>query len=163
MNILRITFDPRLQAADAPDDHLHLYAGLGSLDQFIHDLLIRQRIDLNADIGLFSFLRPPDFPVDKRKDAALQAVGRHQKTLGLLDGFSHRKGLKHLQGVQPDLLVPGDQRQIRIKPGGLFIIVSSPDLRNVFDPVFILPGNQTQLRMDLIAVQAVDHMTSGVL
>ena len=57
----------------------------------------------------------------------------------------------------------GHHGQIRIKPGGFFIIVSCANLGEVFHLLPVHAGNQAQLGMHLVAVQAIDHVAARAL
>ena len=126
----------------------------------LHNGLIRQGVDLDADVGRLS---PPgivDFPVNFFGDGALQAVGGRQQDLGLRHRLAHGQGLEYRRGALADLRVRRHQGQIRIQPGGFLVVISGADLGDILGLAVHNPGNQAQLGVDLIPRQAVDHIAS---
>ena len=97
----------RNQAANAADHHFDADACLGSRHQLLDDGLVRQGIDLHADIGGLSGLRQRDLLVHHFQHTILQTVGSHQQVLHaiVLDGVAHHQAAEYLGRIAPDLLV----------------------------------------------------------
>ena len=140
-----------------------MHARAGRFNQLIHDLLIRQRVELQADVSLLPVLLVVDLLLDHVKDAVLQALRSHQQMTGLFDGLTLGQRLEYSGRVQADLHIRRHQGQIRIKPRCLLIIVSGADLGNVFDPVPAFLRDQAQLGMNLKAFQAVNDLAARLL
>ena len=56
---------PGLQAADAADDQIDLYAGAGCLVELGYDIAVAERIHLRDDVSRFMCLRMADLTVDQ--------------------------------------------------------------------------------------------------
>ena len=87
-DIFRHTRNLWLQAADAPHNQINLYTGLGSLNHLINQNFIRQGINLNTDISLFSGFFICNLLLHHLKDFVLQAFRCNQKFRNLIHRFS---------------------------------------------------------------------------
>jgi len=71
--------------------------------------------------------------------------------------------LKELRRVLPDLLAGGDIGKIGILLGGLFVVVAGADLRDVLHAGAVLAGDQADLGMHLVGIEAVEDVAAGLL
>ena len=93
----------------------------------------------------------------------LQAVRRHHQMFDVRDGFSHQQRTKDFIDIRANIAVCRQQRQIRVQPRGLFVIIARADLRNVLEAILLLAHNLAQLAMYLVFAKAINNMAACFL
>ena len=162
-DIFRLSRHAGQQAADAADHQVDLHALLRGQNQPVDDGLVGKRVDFYADIGRLALSGTGDLPVDQRQYPVLQAFGRHQQLLGVLHGLAHGQSLKYCGGLHSDSRVRRHQGQVCVKPRRLLVVVAGADLGVILGLPIGPAGDETQLAVDLIAVQPIDDLAAGLL
>ena len=93
----------------------------------------------------------------------LQAVRRHHQMFDVRDGFSHQQRTKDLIDIRANIAVCRQQRQIRVQPRGLFVIIARADLRNVLEAILLFAHNLAQLAMYLVFAKTINNMAACFL
>ena len=162
-DVVGVALDARAQAADAADDHLDLDAGLGGLNQLFHDLHVVEGVDLDEDVALSAGAAGVDLLLDVAQDVLLKAVRRHPQALGGVHHLAHAQRLKDAGGVLAHQRVGGDEGEVGVLLGGLFVVVAGAHLGDVVDLVVLLAGDQAELGVNLVVAQAIDDGAAGLL
>ena len=162
-DVLRRPGHARNQAADAAHDQIDLHALAGGLHQPVDDRLVRQRVDLDADVRVLAVPGAGDLPVDHLQHPVLQAVRRDQQVLRLLHRLAHGQRAEDLRRLTADGLVVRHHAQVGIQAGGLLVVVARADLRGIRRVAVLHALDQAELAVHLVAVQAVDHVAAGLL
>ena len=68
--------------------------------------------------------------------------------------------LEKYRRVFPDLLVSGQQREIRVHLCRLLVVIPCSDLGDIADRVFAPVGDQADLGVDLVSFKSVDDTAS---
>ena len=160
VDILRVGGNPRPQAADAPQDHLDLDPGAGGLRQLVHDLPLSHGVGLDADIAVGAL---GHLLLDEGDQLCLDPGGGYQQILVAAGQIPHQHVLEEHGAVQADGLAGGHEAQVGVHGVGLFVVVAGADLGDIAELVPLAQGDEADLAVALIALQAVDHPAAGVL
>ena len=160
VDIFRVGGDSRPQAADAPEDHLDLNTGAGGLCQLVHDLTLGHGVGLDADIPLGAL---GHLLLNEGEELCLDAGGGHQQVLVAAGQVAHQHVLEEHGAIQTDGLAGGHEAQVGIHGVGLFVVVAGADLGDIAELVPFAQGDETDLAVALVALQAIDHPAAGVL
>ena len=83
--------------------------------------------------------------------------------LGFFYRLTQHQCTEHLGCLRTDFLIAGQQRQVCIQTGSLFIIVARTDLGDVLQAIFCIPDDLAQLGMHFIFAQTINDMAAGIL
>ena len=160
MNVLRLGRDSRPEAADAPQNQLHLDPRLGRLNQLVHDLPLCHGVGLHADIALRAF---GDLPVNELQQSGLDTRRRYQQALVLPLQIAYQHVLEKGRAIQANSLVGGHEAQIRVLLIGALVVIAGADLGDIAEPVSPAQGDEADLAVALVLLHPVDHLTAGIL
>ena len=139
MKVFCFAGDTGQNAADAADDHGDLNACHGRIPKLFHQVHIRYGVQLQQNSALISFL---NFLVNQGKQRRFQGYRRDQKVLvGAVQVADHHI-FKEGVGVAADGLICCQQGQVCVDRGGLFVVVTGPNLGDVADIAVLPPGDQ---------------------
>ena len=159
-NRIRMSWDPAVQAADSPDNQVDLHPGLRCLDELINQHLIAQGVEFDDNAPAGRAFGTGNFPVNHLDHLALQAQRRYQQLFGILHQAADGQAVEHDGGIRADIPVGGHQGIVRIQTGSFFVVVPGSNLSKILHMVTNLAGDEQQLGMHLVFIQAVNHRTA---
>ena len=148
------------QTADAAHDHLDLHARARRLGELGDDVRVGQGVEFEQDIALGAEL---DLFIHHKQNLVFKPVRRDQQPLIAALQVAQRHVFKERCGVGADGLGCGDERDVGILRGGLFVVVSGTDLRDVAHHAAVVAGDEADLGVDLVVLKAVDDLAAGFL
>ena len=92
-----------------------------------------------------------------------KAVRRHKQAAVFAAQVGDGHVLEKIRRVLADAGVGGHQAEVRVEPGGLFIVVSGADLRDILYPATFPAGYEAYLGVHLIVFEAVEDGAAGLL
>ena len=137
-----------LNTVNSTNHHLNADTCFWRFDQFINDLLIGQRIDLNTDIRIPAFFCLCNLPIHQLQNLILQTFRCYHKRIHMIHRLAHGQCLKYRHRILSDFRIGSHQWKIRIKPRRFLVIISGTDLGNVFDLSFFPSGNEAEFGMN---------------
>ena len=102
-------------------------------------------------------------PSIRRISGLLQGRGRHQQLFVAAPQVADEHVLEKGHAVGGDGPVRGHQAEVRVQGGGLLVVVAGADLGHIGEAAFLLPGDEADLAVALVARRAVDHMAARLL
>ena len=99
---------------------------------FFDQVFVCQRVDLDADIGRHSGFRQFRLLVDHICQLVLQALRCYQQMLGVFHSLSQTECMEYPIGFQTDVVVGGHQGIVCVNGRGLFVIVASTHLCDIW-------------------------------
>ena len=161
-HMFRIAGNARQQTTDAADDQTDLHTGAACLLQTVDDLAVRQRVQLHEDLSRLLVTGLFDFRIDHGEHLRLQRMRCHQQmligALQLADGHI----LEEVDRIDADALPGGQITVVGVLLTRLFIVVPGADLRKILQLVLLFAGDQAQLGMHLVILDAIEHRAAAV-
>ena len=150
-------------AADAADVKGDLHAGLAGFDELVDDVLIGEAVDLGDDARWLAGFGGCDLAIDELEEMVFHLERRDEKILALLDKLAEAEAFKDVDGFGGDVFVGGDEGKVCVLACSLFVVVAGADLHDVLDLAVDIAGDDAELGMDFVLVEAVDDLTACFL
>ena len=148
------------QAADAAHDEVDAHAGLRGLRQLVDELALGHGVDLHDDVAAPA---AGDLAVDEAQELVLHGKGRDQELAVRPVQVPDEHVLEEGHGVRADDRVRGQEAEVRVERGGLFVEVAGADVRHVAQAVLLLARDEAELGVALVLVRAVENAAAGFL
>ena len=162
-DVLALPGHARRQATDAPHDEVDLHAGVRGLLQGADDLRIDEAVDLREDPGGAPGAGGGRLGFDQGDDPAGEVEGGDQQMLEPRGSQVAGEHVEEQPDVRGNLLIGGQQREVRVDAGGLGVVVPGPEVGVAAQHAVLLAGDEAGLAVRLEPVQPVDDVGAGLL
>ena len=109
-NMVRLPGNSRNEAANPPNQELNHRPLLRSFNQCINNILVRQRIQFQADISASALFRFSAFFSNLFENGLLQSSRRNEEIRTLLHCLAEKQGAKYFLRIAPDILIRRNER-----------------------------------------------------
>ena len=134
------------KAANASYYQVYLNTGLRSLCHFIHDDLVAEGVYLCGDIAFSAVFSNSYLLIHHSKHLRSECKRRYQQLSCLFNKSAVEKCIENIFCISSDIPVSGEEHQVCIKSGGLFVVVAGADLSNVVESAALsLSCNEKEL------------------
>ena len=148
-------------AADAAHDHINAHPGAAGFLQFQDDIPVADGVVFQDHGSRAAHAGGSDDMIHLVQQHALEAQRGNQHLVAFLGELLHSQIAEHFGGFLADALVCGDEGIIGIQFAGFFVVVAGTDLGNVGVALCALAGDEGQLGVHLIILEAVDDGAAG--
>ena len=148
-------------AADAAHDHINAHPGAAGLLQFQDDVPVADGVVFQDHGSRATHAGGSDDVIHLVQQHALEAQRGHQHLVAFLSELLHGQIAEHLGGFLADALICGDEGIIGIQFAGFFVVVAGTDLGDIGVALCALAGDEGQLGVHLIILEAVDDGAAG--
>ena len=148
-------------AADAAHDHINAHPGAAGFLQFEDDVPVADGVVFQDHGSRTSHAGGSDDVIHLVQQHAFEAQRGHQHLVAFLSELLHGQIAEHLGGFLTNALVCGDEGIIGIQFAGFFVVVAGTDLGDVGVALCALAGDEGQLGVHLIILEAVDDGAAG--
>ncbi|MNM97035.1 hypothetical protein D3C81_1095310 [compost metagenome] len=169
-DVVRHPRHARPQRAHAAHDQVDLHAGARRLVEFVDDRRLQQRIHLGDDARPLARPRIARLRADMLHEVAVHRERRLPEVVQPDRARGAGEQLEHVVHVFADLLVGGQQAEVRVQPGGARMVVAGAQVGVAAQGHLLglrtgclAPHDQQHLGVALVAHHAVDHVGAGGL
>ena len=163
VEVLGLSGHTGADAADSADDHVDADPRTAGLLELQDDVPVGDGVVLEDHGGRTPQTGGVDDPVHLIQKDALEAQRGHQHLFALFRQLLHGEVLEDIGSLLADAEVGGDEGVVGIKLTGLLVVVAGADLGDVGVAMGALFGDEGQLGVHLVVVEAVDDGASRFL
>ena len=157
MQILGLAGHPGTHTADTAHDHVDAHPGAAGFLQLEDDIAVADGVVLQDHGRRAAHAGSCDHMIHLIQQYALEPQRSHQHPVALLGELLHGQIAEHLGGFLADALICRDEGIVGVELTGLFVVVAGTDLGDVGVAVGLLTGDEGELGVHLVVIEAVDH------